>query len=383
MGESLRGAVAHRRLVLDKVTRPRVECERQSVDAALCSTGRANALGHSIELNITQQQPRAKDLFLGIDLGGTKIVAGLVDREGRIVSRQHSSTQASKGREIVVRRLIDVASQLLTAEGIDRKQVAAIGVAAPGPIDARSGVVTAPPNLPGWRDVPLGRLIQDELGLSTSLENDGNAAALGEHLFGAGRGADHMIYVTASTGIGGGFILDGRLYRGSTGAAAEVGHMTILPHGPRCGCGNRGCLEALASGTAIAREARERVSRGAPTLIAELAEGDLNRISAEMVSRAAEGGDAEANEILDQAMIYLGVGMANLVNLFNPRLLVIGGGLTKMGARLFDPVRRIVDRQAFPAAASAVEITRAQLGDDVGLLGAAAVAMTAIRELSG
>jgi glucokinase len=344
---------------------------------------RIRALGQSRDLNITQEKPRAKDLFLGIDLGGTKIVAGLVDRDGRIISRQHSSTQASKGREIVVRRLMDVASQLLTAEGIDRKQVAAIGVAAPGPIDARSGVVTAPPNLPGWRDVPLGQLIQDELRLCTSLENDGNAAALGEHLFGAGRGADHMIYVTASTGIGGGFILDGRLYRGSTGAAAEVGHMTILPHGPRCGCGNRGCLEALASGTAIAREARERVSRGAPTLIAELAEGDLNRISAEMVSRAAEGGDAEANEILDQAMIYLGVGMANLVNLFNPQLLVIGGGLTKMGARLFDPVRRIVDRQAFPAAASAVEITRAQLGDDVGLLGAAAVAMTAAAELSG
>jgi glucokinase len=336
------------------------------------------ALGHLRELNITHEQSRAKDLFLGIDLGGTKIVAGLVDREGRIVSRQHSSTQASRGLEVVVRRLIDVASQLLTAEGVDRKQVAAIGVAAPGPIDARSGVVTAPPNLPGWRDVPLGRLIQDELGLPTSLENDGNAAALGEHLFGAGRGADHMIYVTASTGIGGGFILDGCLYRGATGAAAEVGHMTILPHGPRCGCGNRGCLEALASGTAIAREARERVARGAPTLIAELAEGDLTRISAEMVSRAAEEGDAEANEILDQALIFLGVGMANLVNLFNPQLLVIGGGLTKMGARLFDQVRRVIDRQAFPAAASAVEIRCAQLGDDVGLLGAAAVAMTTI-----
>lgn len=365
-------------MFLDKAARPGVECEHRSVDAALCSTVRAHSLGHSRELNITQEQPRAKDLFLGIDLGGTKIVAGLVDREGRIVSRQHSSTQASKGLEFVVRRLIDVASQLLSAEGIDRRQVAAIGVAAPGPIDSRSGVVTAPPNLPGWRDVPLGRLIQGELGPSTCLENDGNAAALGEHRFGAGQGADHMIYVTASTGIGGGFILDGRLYRGATGAAAEVGHMTILPHGPRCGCGNRGCLEALASGTAIAREARERVARGAPTLIAEMAEGDLSRISAEMVSRAAEAGDAEANEILDQAMIYLGVGMANLVNLFNPRLLVIGGGLTKMGARLFDPVRRVIDRQAFPAAASAVEIKRAQLGDDVGLLGAAAVAMTAI-----
>ncbi len=275
---------------------------------------------------------------------------------------------------------MDGTTHLLSAEGVDRAAVVAIGVATPGPIDARLGVVTAPPNLPGWRDVPLGRMIQDEFGLPTSLENDANAAAMGEHRFGVGCDAEHLIYVTASTGIGGGFILDGRLYRGATGAAAEVGHMTILPHGPLCGCGNRGCLEALASGTAIAREARERVARGVATLIAELAQGDSDGISAKMVAQAADLGDAEANEILDQAMIFLGVGMANLVNLFNPQLLVIGGGLTKMGPRLFDPVRRIVDRRAFPATASAVEIKRAQLGDDVGLLGAAAVAMTAIED---
>jgi glucokinase len=274
--------------------------------------------------------------------------------------------------------LFDVAGQLLAAKGTERSTVCAVGVATPGPIDAPRGVVTATPNLPGWRDVPLGRMIQEEFGLPTYLENDANAAALAEQRFGAGRGADDMIYVTASTGIGGGFILDGRLYRGATGAAAEVGHMTILPHGPRCGCGNRGCLEALASGAAIAREARERIARGVPTLMAELAEGDLDHISAKMVAQAAEQGDAEAREIIDAAMTYLGVGMANLVNILNPQLLVIGGGLTKMGPRLFDPVRRAVDRQAFSATAFAVEIKRAELGEEVGLLGAAAVAMAAI-----
>jgi len=321
---------------------------------------------------------RSKDeLFLGIDLGGTKIAAGVVDRGGRILARQYRQTEASEGPQAVLRCLIDATTQLLAADGIDLSRVSAIGVAAPGPIDARRGVVTAPPNLPGWHDVPLGRMIQEEFSLPTYLENDANAAALAEHRFGAGRGVDHMIYVTASTGIGGGFILDGRLYRGATGAAAEVGHMTILPHGPRCGCGNRGCLEALASGTAIAREARERVARGVPTLIAELAEGDLDRITAQMVAQAAEQGDAEAREIIETAMIYLGVGMANLVNVLNPQVLVIGGGLTKMGPRLFDPVRRAVDRQAFPATASAVEIKRAELGEEVGLLGAAAVAMAA------
>ena len=156
--------------------------------------------------------------------------------------------------------------------------------------------------------------------------------------------------------------------------------MTILPQGPLCGCGNRGCLEALASGTAIAREARERMIRGVPTIIAELAEGDLDRVTAKLVAQAADEGDREAGAILDEAMTYLGVGMANLVDLLNPQLLVIGGGLTKMGERLFEPVRRIIDRRAFPVVAKAVEVRRAQLGDDVGLLGAAAVATTAAEE---
>jgi glucokinase len=276
----------------------------------------------------------------------------------------------------VLRRLIGATAQLLQSEVLERGRVSGIGVAAPGPIDARAGTVTEPPNLPGWRDVPLGQLIRDEFHLPTALENDANAAALGEHRFGAGKGSDHMIYVTVSTGIGGGFILDGQLYTGATGGAAEVGHMTILPHGPLCGCGNRGCLESLASGTAIAREARERVQRGTETLIAELSRGDPERITAKLVAEAAERGDWQANDILNQAMGYLGVGMANLVNLLNPELIVIGGGLSKMGQRLFEPVRRIIDLRAFSSPAKAVELRPAQLGDDVGVLGAAAVAIS-------
>jgi glucokinase len=316
-----------------------------------------------------------EDLFLGIDLGGTKIFAGLVERDGRIVAKEYRKTEAREGPEAVFDRLTDVATQLLTAEGIDRQRVTAIGVAAPGPIDTMGGLVTAPPNLPGWHDVPLAEVIEKRLSLPTFLENDGNAAALAEYRFGAGRGCEHMVYVTASTGIGGGFILDGQPYRGTSGAAAEVGHMTLLPNGPLCGCGNRGCLEALASGTAIAREACERVARGVPTLIAELAEGDLSNISAKLVAQAADEGDIEAQLILDEAMGYFGIGMANLVNLLNPRIIVIGGGLTNMGERLFDPVRRTIDRRAFRTSAHAVEVRAAQLGHDVGLLGAAAVAM--------
>ena len=366
--------------LLDNTVCPLVEYQRQGINAARRMGQRTRGLEYTRKLSIAKQQSSEKDLSLGIDLGGTKFIVGLVDREGQVVARRYCETEADEGPSAVLARLIDAATQLLTAEDIDRSRVATVGVAAPGPIDSRAGLVTSPPNLPGWHDVPLAELIQAELGLPTALENDANAAALAEHRFGAGRGADNMIYVTASTGIGGGFILDGRLYTGATGGAAEVGHMTILPQGPLCGCGNRGCLEALASGTAIAREARERMIRGVPTIIAELAEGDLDRVTAKLVAQAADEGDWEAGAILDEAMAYLGVGMANLVDLLNPQLLVIGGGLTKMGERLFEPVRRIIDRRAFPVVAKAVEVRRAQLGDDVGLLGAAAVATTAAEE---
>jgi glucokinase len=333
-------------------------------------------LWHERRSTISNEPRSATGLFLGIDLGGTKILAGIADEEGRILSREYRETRASEGPEAVFQRLFDITSKLLTGREIDRSSVRAVGVAAPGPIDARSGVVTAPPNLPGWHNVPLASLIHDEFDLPAYLENDANAAALGEHRFGSGRGCRHMVYVTVSTGIGGGFIFDGKLYTGATGGAAEVGHMTIVPEGPLCSCGNRGCLEVLASGSAIAREARRYVQRGLPTRVAELADGDLERITAKLVAEAAERGDEVAKAILDQAMRYLGIGLANLANLLNPELLVIGGGLSKMGNRLFTPVRRAIDLRAFPNAAEALELRRAKLGDDVGLLGAAAVAMS-------
>jgi glucokinase len=187
-----------------------------------------------------------------------------------------------------------------------------------------------------------------------------------------------MIYITVSTGIGGGFILNGELYRGADGAAAEVGHMTVLPRGPHCGCGNRGCLEAVASGTAIAREGREMVLRGVPSLIAELAGNDPDAVGAKLVAEAAHRGDVTAKEIIRESMSYLGVGVANLVNLLNPELVVVGGSLTKLGEGLFDPVRRAVNRRAFPIAAQRARIVPAELGDRVGVIGAAAVAIQAL-----
>ncbi|MCP4541654.1 MAG: ROK family protein [Chloroflexi bacterium] len=188
-----------------------------------------------------------------------------------------------------------------------------------------------------------------------------------------------MIYVTVSTGIGGGIILDGKPYYGICGIAGEIGHITIVPHGPLCGCGNRGCLETLSSGTSIARKARERVARGVPTLMVDLAGGNPERITAKLVAKAANQGDAEAKHILTEAMNYLGIGIATLVNLFNPQLIVIGGGVTHIEEMLFGPVRRAINRHAFPTSAQAVRIVRAELGDDAGVLGAVAVALTQMR----
>jgi glucokinase len=186
-----------------------------------------------------------------------------------------------------------------------------------------------------------------------------------------------MLYGTVSTGIGAGFVLNGALYRGVDGAAGEVGHMTIVPGGPYCGCGNQGCLEAVSSGTAIARQGREVLARDASRTLAEMAAGDPESVTAEMVAEAARSADREAGRIIAEAMDYLGIGIANLVNIFNPDLVVIGGGLTKMGAALFDPVRSGIRRRSVPVAAQRVQVVLAELGDRVGVIGAAAIAMEA------
>ena len=316
-----------------------------------------------------------EQLVIGIDLGGTKIHTALVDGSGRIVLHDHRETQASEGRQAVLNRMLAASRRIKAQAEAAGTPVAAVGIGSPGPLDVTQGVVLNPPNLPGWNGVPLKRLIEEGLGLPAFLENDANAAALGEHRFGAGRGVAHMIYVTAGTGIGGGLILDGKLYHGAAGMAGEIGHMTILPNGPLCGCGNRGCLEAMASGRAIAQRAQERLTRAVPARMAALVAGDPQRITAELVTEAAKQGDDEAQEILSEALSYLGIGMANLVNLFNPQLIVIGGGLTNLGETLFDTVRRAIDRHALAGPAQAVRVMPAELADNVGVLGAAALAL--------
>ncbi|MDR7486568.1 MAG: ROK family protein [Armatimonadota bacterium] len=307
--------------------------------------------------------------IIGVDLGGTKILTALVDEGGRVLGRARIPTPAS-GPDTDIEAIVQSVRTVVARSGVDLRAVAGMGVGAPGPLDPATGVVFEPPNLPGWKDVPLAERLADRLGLRIYVENDANAAALGERWVGAGAGVDDLVYITVSTGVGGGLIVRGQLYHGVSGTAGEVGHMVIDPRGPRCHCGRTGCLEQLASGTAIAREARAALAAGRPSVLAHLPAGEL---SAEDVARAARDGDPLAREVFAHAAAALGTGVANLVNLLNPAMVVIGGGVARAGDLLLAPVRRIVQEEAFDRPAAAVRIVPAALGDDVGAVGAAAV----------
>lgn len=310
-------------------------------------------------------------LAIGVDLGGTHVRAGLVSSDGQVLRRHAERTRHDGGAEGVIKQIVDLVKRL-TKEGTE---LAGVGVAVPGPVDVTTGVVRFAPNLPGWREIPVRDILRERLGLPVHVGNDANLAALAEHRFGAGRGVRHMIYVTVSTGVGGGIIVDNRLLLGQRGYAAEIGHHTVKEGGPRCSCGNIGCLEALASGTAIAREARVAVARGDQTVLAEWCDGDIWRIDAAMVVRAAEAGDAVAARILDEAGHYLGVGLLNLLHIFNPERIVMGGGVMRAGEWVTRPMWAVLRSRVHPGFLSENLIVPAALGDDTGVIGAATLAM--------
>jgi glucokinase len=318
------------------------------------------------------QPNRKPGPVVAVDLGGTKIVAALVSSRGEIEFKEYLPTLAGEGVEVVISRIFAAIDRVLSTSGVKPAQLAGIGIAAAGVLDLDRGVVSVSPNLPGWHDIPLREMVREKLGRSIFLINDTSAAAWGEHCYGRGRGVDNLIFLAIGTGIGGGIIIDGRLYHGVNGSAGEIGHMTIDVNGPQCSCGNIGCLEMLASGTAIAKEAMARIAQGAKSSLAGLApEG----ITAERVSVAAQRGDPLALEVISRAGGYLGVGMVNLVNLFNPELIVVGGGVAGMGDMLLNPARQVVKERAFELPARGVRIVPSPLGNDAGVLGAAALVL--------
>lgn len=305
--------------------------------------------------------------MIGLDLGGTKILALAVSPGGGVLGRALHPTPRT-GRADLVAALSGAAREACAAAGLELKDCAGVGVGAPGPTDP-AGVVLEPPNLPAdCRELPLGALLGDELGLRVVVENDANAAALGEQRFGAGRGHPDMIYVTVSTGIGGGVISGGRLLRGAGFMAGEVGHMLLAPEGGDvCGCGRTGCWEAISSGTGIVRQARAAMAEGA------FAGGDAATLSAATVLQAAGAGDPAARRIIARAATYNGFGLLNLLHLFSPGRIVIGGGLTHAWDTLVGPAADWALGHAMQRAAAACRVVRAELGDLVGGLGAAAV----------
>ncbi len=311
------------------------------------------------------QQP----YIVGLDLGGTQIRACLADVGGKILSQVRRATLAREGPQRVLGRMKETIHEVL--QGVDRDAVLAIGIAAPGPLDPRTGVVIAPPNLPGWNDVPLSDIMSETFALRVFINNDANLAGLAEHRYGAGRGTLDMIYLTISTGLGGGIICGGELLLGAHGLAGEPGHTIVDPGGPLCGCGNAGCLEAMAAGPGIASYASELIRRGRSSSLAGHVEGD-GELTGEMVGEAAQAGDGVALEAVERAAHYLGIGVLNLIHIFDPEIVILGGGVTKLGPLLFDPVRAWVLSQAMAPVQRDTPIVPAALGDDVGLLGAVA-----------
>lgn len=307
---------------------------------------------------------------IGIDLGGTKIAAALVDRDGNITTTAQRPTGVEQGKEFVLQQIVTVAEDVIAIGDVTRQQVAAVGLGSPGIIDPESGtVVGMTVNLPDWEGTPLKQILEDGLHLPAFVDNDVNVMTLGEWMFGAARGAQHLVFMAIGTGIGGGILIDGKLHHGARCTAAEVGHITIVADGPPCACGNYGCLEALASGPAIARRAREYVTKGVDTRLKRMVSAP-DEITAEKVAEAARNGDELCRSIIEEAGRYIGIAAASLMNVLDPDCIVIGGGVAQIGDMLLEPARREVQRRAL----SPAPILQTKFGVEAGQIGAAALA---------
>lgn len=303
--------------------------------------------------------------FVGVDLGGTHLRVAVADARGKLRTVVRHQTEAARGRRHVIDRIVAAVGEALELDGTPVRDVRALGIGLPGPVDPALGLVISPANLPGFHNVPLNRILTRATGIPSFLHHDAHLAALGEHRRGAARGASELIYVTVSTGIGAGLILRGELYAGAHGIAGEIGHIVVQPNGPMCRCGNRGCVEAVASGTGIAHAARVAAPRTPASA--------LHRIAAPTavdVVRAARAGDELANCILESAGTYLGIGIGTLINLFNPQLIVLGGPVLKAGRPLLAPMRRSLIASSWKASRHGLRIVRPALGGDAGLIGA-------------
>ena len=307
---------------------------------------------------------------VGIDIGGTKLATVVADKNGNILQKVRKSTESEKGPRHTVQLLLEMVNEAIDLAALRRKDISGIGVSCGGPLDTKTGIIYSPPNLPGWDALPLKEMIESEFAIPTVIENDANASALAETQFGGGRGYDYVLYMTMSTGIGGGIVANGEIYHGANDSAGEVGHQILVPDGPRCGCGQHGCLEALCSGPSIARRAQEAIENQPHTKILALADGQIDRVRSEHVLQAARDGDALGMALVEETAYYMGWGIANLVNILNPEIVLLGTIAVAAGDLLLDPIRRTVTEMAMQRPLEAVKIMPAELGDSIGDLAA-------------
>jgi len=318
-----------------------------------------------------------KRWIVGVDLGGTNIVVGLVPiGGGDVLGLRTLPTESTRGAKFVVDRIVhmveDSIAEVVAAHGTTRDAVAGVGIGSPGPLDRKTGTVINTPNL-GWRNFPLRDLIANAVKLPATLDNDANCATYGEWWLGAGRGTQTLVGFTLGTGIGGGIVLNGEIFHGCSDVAGEIGHMTIDSNGRKCKCGNYGCLEQYASGPAIAARAIEGIEAGAETVLEQMVDGKLDEITAATVYEAAVLNDAYAKEVVKDTAKFLGAGVASIINILNPEMVVIAGGVTRAGEHLFVPLIAEVRRRAFRSAQECCRIVPAELSGTAGVVGAAAV----------
>lgn len=316
----------------------------------------------------------AELMTIGVDVGGTKVAAGLVDSTGLIIQKVRVPMVATADAATGFAAVRDAVEALLAEAPSARSAVKGIGICSPGPLDPRTGVVLNPPNVPCWRNFPLGAETQKAFGVPTRVDNDANAAGLAEALWGAAAGYSNVFYATLGTGIGTGIVFDRKIYWGRSGSAGEGGHTTIDYKGAKCGCGKRGCIEVLCSGPAIALRARAKIAASnAPAVMLEMAGGDLSQVKAEHVGAAFHAGDPLAAAVLEETAALLTVWLGNVVDWFDPEIMVIGGGVAQLMSSFFDRMRKDLPGWAINPRASEVPLVLARYSADAGIAGAAAL----------
>lgn len=317
----------------------------------------------------------AMSVVIALDIGGTKLAGGVLAPEARLLVRRERSTRAEEGADVSLGEVYGLLAELVAAAA-EHGSLAGIGICAPGPLNPETGFIFNPTNMPGWVNIPLAEEVSRRFGLPCRVENDANGAGLGEATFGAGRGFQRVFYATISTGIGTGIIFDGRVYHGKNGAAGEGGHVSIDYRSPTvCNCGSLGCIEALASGSAIARRARAVAGEHPETKMLSIA-GSAERITAETVARAAAQGDPVAARLIEETGEMLGAWLGSVVSLLDPDIIIIGGGVSRIGEPLFSKMRQTMPRRTINSFASQTPIVPAQLKNDAGIFGAAAVILS-------